>query len=369
MRHIALLILATLAASPAALAQPPRIYYVYDDLNRLAAVVNQQGDVAVYTYDVVGNILRIDRFDATALPGPVGISYVATQAGAAGITVQIFGKGFSATPGQNLVLFNGVEAVVSAAAPNRLAVTVPVGATTGPISVTTPAGAATSGLTFRVLGPFALLPPAATVFAGGTVQFTATEGGTPTTGVRWAVNSLPGGSPSTGTISTAGLYTAPSTPTTATIIATSTDLGTVSASAPVTVIPPLPSFAASRIVTAALAEPAPASNRSVTATVSVAFEPAITAVSPASGARGMTVPVTLTGAGFGGTTALVFLRNNAADGAITFTNLMVGPDGATATADVTVATGAIAGGRVVQVVTPSGPSSRLGTGGNVFTVQ
>jgi YD repeat-containing protein len=367
---LAAVVLGALLAVPgAALAQQPSIFYVYDDLNRLIAVVDQQGNAAAYTYDAVGNILRIDRFDATALPGSVGISYFTTQAGPAGTTVQIFGKGFSATPGQNTVLFNGVAALVTEAAPNRLVVTVPAGATSGTISVTTPAGAAASGQSFRVLGALALVPPAATVVVNGAVQFAATEGGTPTTAVRWAVNGLPGGSPSTGTISATGLYTAPGTPTTATVTATSTGLSTLSASAPVTVIPPLPSFAASRVVTVAVAEPPLASNRSVTRTVSVAFEPVVTAVSPASGARGTTVPVTLTGAGFGGATALVFLRNNVADAAITVATLVVGPDGTAATADVTVASGAIGGGRVVQIVTPGGTSSRLGTGRNVFTVQ
>ncbi|HEV8585122.1 MAG TPA: IPT/TIG domain-containing protein [Methylomirabilota bacterium] len=370
MRHIALLIFATLASSPCvALAQPPRIYYVYDDLNRLAAVVDQQGDVAVYTYDAVGNILRIERFDATALPGTVGIAYFTTQIGPAGTSVQIFGKGFGATPGQNTVSFNGVAAVVTAAASNRLIVMVPPGATSGAISVTTPAGSASSGQSFRVLGALALIPAAATTFVGATVPFTATEGGTPTTSVHWAVNGLRGGSPNTGTISATGLYTAPSAPTTATITATSTDLSTHSASAQVTVIPPLPSFAASRVVTVAVGEPAPVSNRSVTAMASVAFEPVITGVSPASGTRGATTPVTVVGAGFGGATALVFLRNNVIDAAIAAANLVVSADGSTATADVTVAAGAIAGGRVVQIVTASGSSSRLGTGGNTVTVQ
>jgi hypothetical protein len=44
------------------------------------------------------------------------------------------------------------------------------------------------------------------------VGFHATLAGTPTTGVTWRVNGVVGGNTSLGTISTAGLYTAPATP-------------------------------------------------------------------------------------------------------------------------------------------------------------
>ncbi|MGH7274362.1 MAG: RHS repeat domain-containing protein, partial [Nitrospiria bacterium] len=54
-----------------ALAQ--EIRYLYDDLNRLIAVIDQQGRTAIYEYDAVGNILTIRRVDAT---GPVAITLV-----------------------------------------------------------------------------------------------------------------------------------------------------------------------------------------------------------------------------------------------------------------------------------------------------
>lgn len=52
-------------------------------------------------------------------------------------------------------------------------------------------------------------PASASVAAGGTQQFTATVGGTPNTAVTWQVNNVTGGSASTGTIDSNGLYTAP----------------------------------------------------------------------------------------------------------------------------------------------------------------
>jgi YD repeat-containing protein len=43
-------------------AQDPKIVYIYDDLGRLVKVVNAEtGEVAVYEYDAVGNILSIKR--------------------------------------------------------------------------------------------------------------------------------------------------------------------------------------------------------------------------------------------------------------------------------------------------------------------
>ena len=46
---------------------------------------------------------------------------------------------------------------------------------------------------------------------GGTQQFTATVSGSSNQAVNWQVNGVTGGSASTGTISSAGRYTAPNT--------------------------------------------------------------------------------------------------------------------------------------------------------------
>src|SRR5579864_7722854 len=66
-------------------------------------------------------------------------------------------------------------------------------------------------------------PSAATVMIGGSQQFAATVSNTPDQSVTWSVNGAPGGNPTTGTISSSGVYTSPaSVPSTSiTVAATS----------------------------------------------------------------------------------------------------------------------------------------------------
>ena len=54
-----------------------------------------------------------------------------------------------------------------------------------------------------------ITPPSASVLLGNSQTFTATVTSATNTAVTWSVNGLPNGSTSTGTISSAGLYTAP----------------------------------------------------------------------------------------------------------------------------------------------------------------
>jgi YD repeat-containing protein len=122
------------------------VSYVYDDLGRLAAVIDVNGNAAEYSYDIVGNILSISRFTSTQ----VSIIDFSPQNGPVGTVVTINGTGFSTTPSQNTVKFNGITATVSSATNNQLQVAVPATATTGPISVTGPNGTATSSASFTV---------------------------------------------------------------------------------------------------------------------------------------------------------------------------------------------------------------------------
>ncbi|MGH7313496.1 MAG: IPT/TIG domain-containing protein [Candidatus Rokuibacteriota bacterium] len=390
-----------------ALAQQAAIQYVYDDLNRLIAVVDQQGNVGFYTYDPVGNILKIERFDAAAIPGAVGITLVSPNSGKPGTVVQIFGKGFSATPAQNSVTFNGTPAAVTASAPNRIVTAVPNGATTGPIVLTTPLGSATSPTPFTVVASIAIDPTSITLAFNGTQQFTVTEDGGGAPAVRWSVNDITGGDPSVGTISTEGLFTAPAGAPldglTVTVAATHTDDPTVSGSATVTIRQPQPVFvAAAGGVGVRLAEQAV--NQNVTASVGVVVaeaglrpviapgvgvqffgvdpvtalaaavgvgvEPLVASISPSSAAREtVDLLITITGTGLSDATSVSFLLNNVPDANITVTNLAVAPDGGQATAQISIASNAAVGPRVVHITTPARTSTTAGTGGNVFTVQ
>ena len=86
-------------------------------------------------------------------------------------------------------------------------------------------------------------PTSATATTGTTQQFSATVTGTSNTAVSWSVNNVAGGNSTVGTISTGGLYTAPSavpSPATVTVKATSAADSTKSASATVNVVVPPP---------------------------------------------------------------------------------------------------------------------------------
>jgi len=87
-----------------------------------------------------------------------------------------------------------------------------------------------------------ILPTSANVQVGQTQQFTATVSGTTNTAVNWLVAGILGGSSSVGTISSTGLYTAPSSVPTnpVTVTAQSVYASTSSANATVTITSPIP---------------------------------------------------------------------------------------------------------------------------------
>ncbi len=81
-----------------------------------------------------------------------------------------------------------------------------------------------------------LSPSSATIAPSGTQQFTATIQGLTNTGVTWAVDGVAGGNSSNGTISSSGLYSAPSAIGAHTIAAISVAIPTSSVQAKLTVI-------------------------------------------------------------------------------------------------------------------------------------
>jgi len=408
---VALFALLLLGGFPqSAWPQQPRIHYVYDDLGRLVGVVDQDGNAATYTYDAVGNILAIGGHNVAETPGPVAITLVAPSKGKVETAVSIFGRGFSTDPVQNTVAFSGAIATVTAATTSSLTTSVPPGALTGPITVTTPLGSATSPEPFRVLGIITITPTSAVLFPTQTQQFTATESGNTTPLVAWSVNGVAGGNATVGTITSAGLYTAPTTvpsPPTVMVTATSTDDATLTASASVAILLPPDRIVAHSVSIssgglsgqAALLTASPLSvgvatvptvvNTLMAGTVSVgvgglsgqaalltaspvgiAREPVIATVTPSTGARGVAgLAVRLAGAGLTSASSVSFEVNGANDTNLSVANLTVGPEGTEATFTLSIATGAVPGLRVVRITTPGGASTAVGTGGNQFTVQ
>lgn len=160
---------------------------VYDELGRLVAVVDPSGDTATYKYDAVGNLLSITRSNSSVL----SIIEFTPDKGPIGSTVTIFGTGFSPTPANNTVKFNGTTAAVAAATATQITTTVPAGATTGTISVTTAAVTAISSTPFTV-GSDA---PIITSFtpnigaAGTTVNISGSNFDATTSGNRVAFNT------------------------------------------------------------------------------------------------------------------------------------------------------------------------------------
>ena len=97
----------------------------------------------------------------------------------------------------------------------------------------------------RELGPtpftVTVAPSTATVVTGALQQYTATVTGNPNTSVNWLVNGIAGGNSTVGTISTTGLFTAPTavpSPATVTITAVSQVDNTTSGTAQATIANP-----------------------------------------------------------------------------------------------------------------------------------
>lgn len=111
-------------------------------------------------------------------PAPAVLSFDPSSGnGADGTTVTISGVNFSTTPANNTVMFNGVEAEVTAATNRSLTVVVPEGATSGKITVAVDGvtGVGTSRSDFSVPTPsIASFTPKASI-VGSTVVITGTN--------------------------------------------------------------------------------------------------------------------------------------------------------------------------------------------------
>ncbi len=367
------------------LAPAQEIRYLYDDLNRLIGVVDQQGNAAEYVYDAVGNILQIKRF-TTDPSAAVSITLVSPNKGSVGTEVRIFGKGFSPTPGDNQVAFNGTAATVTAATATSLTTSVPSGATTGFITLTTLLGSATSPEPFTVPADLAIAPAEAEVVVGWSFDFQAEVGGSPAPPVTWRVNGIVGGTAAMGTISPEGLYRAPQSlppvqPVTVEAVLTADPAQKATATVHVVALaaglvqsPALTVRVASLstgqtpAVPVSVAAPVAASGQMIAPPLTVTAGPVLTGVAPSSGAQGTALSLTLTGANLQGATGVTVLRDGLADSNVTVSGVSATSDGTGLTCTLTIAGTAPTGVRVLEVVTPQGSSTFLDLGTNRFTV-
>jgi RHS repeat-associated protein len=166
---VVFLLVCALDALPAAASVPSTaIRYAYNPDGRLSAVINPETETALYSWDAAGNLQAVTRKSSSKLSI---IQLEPTQA-AVSETINIWGTGFSITPSNDTVKFNGTAATVTAATAYTLAVKVPTGATTGTVTVqTTTEGPVTSSQTFTVAASPAptITSLSASVAASGTV--------------------------------------------------------------------------------------------------------------------------------------------------------------------------------------------------------
>jgi YD repeat-containing protein len=141
----------------------------YDDKSQLTKVVDASGNVTIYTYDAIGNMLSVTH--STQSPTGLAILNFTPQQGGVGTSVTIQGQNFSTTPSSNTVKFNGKAATVTAATTSTLTVAVPAGATTGPISVTVASATATTTSNFTIVqNPVITSINPTSAIQGGTVS-------------------------------------------------------------------------------------------------------------------------------------------------------------------------------------------------------
>lgn len=118
---------------------------------KLEVTVPQGATTGVIKVAVNGQTATGPTFTVTDKPVPqVKISSISPKQGPVGTTVTITGENFSSTKSESTVTFNGTKANLKSASKTKLVVTVPQGATDGPVQVQTNGQTAT-GPSFNVI--------------------------------------------------------------------------------------------------------------------------------------------------------------------------------------------------------------------------
>ena len=182
-------------------------------------------------------------------PTPQIATVTPTSIPVGAFTLTVSGANFA--PGATLMFGTTALSTTRVSAAQITATGTATSAQVGSIAITVqnpnPGLISSAALTAQIVGASAIAvavaPASATVRGGGTQSFTATVTGTTNTSVTWSVNGTAGGSATTGTINSAGLYTAPAnlpTPNTVTVTASSAADATKQGNSGVTLENPLP---------------------------------------------------------------------------------------------------------------------------------
>lgn len=213
--------------------------------------VTFSANVAVNWQASAGSITAGGLFTAPAMAGTVTVTAVsmADATRMATAIVMVVAPPITITPASATVLTGAVTAFTASTAvtwqASAGAITV-AGVFTAPltagtvtvtaVSVADPTKSATAAVTVQ-LPVISITPPSATVGVGGTMSFSAS------TAANWQVNGVAGGNAMVGTISAAGLYTAPAVvpqPATVTVTAVNASNPASFATASVVVTGPAP---------------------------------------------------------------------------------------------------------------------------------
>jgi hypothetical protein len=149
--------------------------YVHDANGRVVAVTANNGTSVQYSYDSLGHANQIS---APLSAGQLALFAFTPTHGVAGTEVTLQGQGFSSSAASDTVSFNGTVTSVLAASATQLTVSVPSGATAGPVSVTVGGQTVTSPTSFVIDDtgtPPAITQVSPEVAVGGTVTVTGTH--------------------------------------------------------------------------------------------------------------------------------------------------------------------------------------------------
>jgi len=184
-------------------------------------------------------------------PTPTITSVTPTSV-ASGVAFTLTVKGTNFAPGATLMFGTTALTTTRISATQLTATGTATSAQVGSVNLTVqnpnPGLIASAVVKETVTGPssnlsVAVTPATATLRAGATQAFTATVTGSTNTNLTWSVNGTAGGNATLGTVSAAGLYTAPNnlpTPPNVTVTATSAQDTTKSGNSAVTLQNPLP---------------------------------------------------------------------------------------------------------------------------------